>query len=93
MGVEVLDFDLAAAVAEFVGKEFGEAACPVATSCAPNGDAVRAVGGAAHWPPPPVGGRSASARSSAASSGADRMVRRIEVIPSRSMVLSRSHTA
>ncbi|MER5852459.1 hypothetical protein ABT126_37070 [Streptomyces sp. NPDC002012] len=28
VGVEVLDFDLAAAVAEFAGEEFGEAACP-----------------------------------------------------------------
>ncbi|MER5853674.1 hypothetical protein ABT126_44015 [Streptomyces sp. NPDC002012] len=28
VGVEVFDFDMAAAVAEFAGKEFGEAACP-----------------------------------------------------------------
>lgn len=33
MAVKVLDFDLAAAVAQCVGQEFGEAACTVLAAC------------------------------------------------------------
>ncbi|MGY3056804.1 hypothetical protein ACVWZD_001049 [Streptomyces sp. TE3672] len=44
MGVQVLDFDFAAAVVKCSGKKFGEAACPVPPTCASDGDAAGAGG-------------------------------------------------
>lgn len=44
MDVQVLDYDLTAAVAEFSGKEFGKTAGPVPAARATDGDAAGADG-------------------------------------------------
>ena len=44
MGVEVFDVDLEAAGADFSGKEFGEAGCPVPPACTTDGDPAGAGG-------------------------------------------------